>query len=983
MRQVVAVSAIFTLAIGAVLCLTSSAPANAQTTQTRLPVPPPRQCPMTLAAFPRTDGPLGYPLNLMWAEWMRIGGPNGRIGCPISRAISDDRGQYIQFEHGQIAVSTDKWEHGAVAAYKDGFGIRVDWTVSWDDPSHYNYSKFIVRWDYRKHGSEDFQHFEDGNACKSGDGGRGTGDQCDVLADMFEVQEVLLHYFDDTHLRTKGTFYVPPDRGEGQYRIQIEGCDEGAVGGSTCRQGWMHPLEVTYAAPDPIADAYSIDISNVASATDAPTSKAAAFARAAAYTRHYACDIPLPYFAYRNEEDFMEIIMAKLDYANYFQTDYCSGRDIENRAEAAQYLLNQSVESKAGTTVDSCPGCRTGEYDVALSGYIVIRDKLGEWLKHDAFEHVLDLLNKRGPLDMTDHVIFPSVPETENHINMIESSRFLTNEIMFSKTHEAQYDNANHIAIIDPLSLIISNELEQTPNINGVTMKQYWLNRLQNFLKTDFIEYNARPYQDYTMHSLQNLHGFSSDADIRTSAGMVLNYVYAKLAVSSNDNRRSVPFRRKKAYNDPNLLATHSDPQSGRLLMLAGDFNILKQLGQTTLKAPNYGSDQWAIESNYTIPDPILDLILNHQHRFFYQGFHHYADEIYAGSPSYLISAGGHYATHAYKFPALGFGSGDDVGNALPTTIMPSGIGLSRNDLIRFEGDPDDTVRSNMCVAPDFACGLNPVLPGAAIAVGVNCIHVDGRWTFINFTQGCRNDTIPSGNYVALYQGEGPDSSGANVSFGFAEVFDAWVNPAVTFEDFSRGPNGVLARNGSRTYRANGPNVYVTTTGREITFEVAGNHSYVAKILNGPSPVESTSDFATGTILQSAGGSGLVTIANPFLGVQIVLDSRDRTHPLQRAERINAYAPDTCLSGFVPRLSLVGDTVCVTVDRRKQIQDENAHANDRRSPNGGPFGPDTCRSGFVWREATASDHVCVPPPARDAAHWDNKLAASRFAAPQF
>ena len=50
---------------------------------------------------------------------------------------------------------------------------------------------------------------------------------------------------------------------------------------------------------------------------------------------------------------------------------------------------------------------------------------------------------------------------------------------------------------------------------------------------------------------------------------MVLNYIYAKLAISSNDNRRSVPYRRKAEYNNPNLLGFHSDPQAGRMLMLA------------------------------------------------------------------------------------------------------------------------------------------------------------------------------------------------------------------------------------------------------------------------------------------------------------------------------------------------------------------------------------------------------------------------------
>src|SRR5205823_5017727 len=154
-------------------------------------------------------------------EWMRVGGPNGPIGCPVGQSVTDSAGTYVQFEHGQIAVSPKVWEQGVVAAYQDPIaGIVVDWTVSWDDPSHYNYTKFVVRWDYNG------QHYDDVDPkpCE-----RGNGDQCDVLADMTEVQLILLHYFHDTHLRTKGTFSIPVDHGNGNYRIAIEGCDEGTV----------------------------------------------------------------------------------------------------------------------------------------------------------------------------------------------------------------------------------------------------------------------------------------------------------------------------------------------------------------------------------------------------------------------------------------------------------------------------------------------------------------------------------------------------------------------------------------------------------------------------------------------------------------------------------------------------------------------------------------------------------------------------------
>ena len=339
------------------------------------------------------------------------------IGCPTGPFVTDADGGYVQFEHGQVAVSPSVWEQGVVAAYQDGNGIFVDWTVSWTSPSHYNYSKFVVRWDYNG------QHFDDVDRkpCQ-----RGDGDQCDVLADMTEVQAVLLHYFADTHLRTKGTFALPVDHGPGDYGIAIEGCDEGAVGGSTCRQGWLHAVRVNLQPPPPGVADFPIDLTSVPTSFDAASSRGNFAGRAAAITLYNACRV-LPYSVYRNEESYMTIILAKLDYANYYQQDTCPGWPVANRQEAIDSLAQQSVGTQAGTTIDSCPGCRTGDYDVALSGYIPILYRFGSLLPVSVYDHILnDLLNKRGPHTGEDDSVSVNVPETENHINMIESARYLT-----------------------------------------------------------------------------------------------------------------------------------------------------------------------------------------------------------------------------------------------------------------------------------------------------------------------------------------------------------------------------------------------------------------------------------------------------------------------------------------------------------------------------------------------------------------------------
>lgn len=927
------------------------------------PVPHTVQVPITI-----TCQAASYPRGVIYDEWMRAGGPQGPIGCPLSRFVNDTGGGggYVQFAHGQIAISPDRWEKGVVAGYQDGAGIIFDWAVSQPEPSHYNYDKFLVRWDFNG------THDDGGKNC-SNQPDRDTGDQCDIMADMANDQLVLLHYYEDTHLRTKGTFNVPIDHGDGKYTIRVEGCDEPIVGTAKCRQGWIHSVDVQYTAPK-LGDALLYrDLRSVPSATDVQSSQAAFAARAAAFTRYNACRL-LPYTVYRNEQEYMTIILAKLQYAEFYPDDQCPGRPISNRREAIASLAQQQVGSAVGTTVSSCPGCSTGEYDVALSGYIPIIDRFGDILPSAVYEHIVnDLLNTRGRLDRSDLDFILGGPitlsETENHINMIESARYLTNDLLYARTGDPQYDNAR-------------NGDKSVPS-----MRTWWLKHLQRFLQTDFIEYNARPYQGYSLRAIQNLYSFAHDPAVKAAAGMVLDYVSAKLAASSNDNRRAVPYRRKAEYNSSsNLMGYRADPQSERMLALVGDLDILGQPYRGDLNSPWYPQDdaEMAIVSSYRIPAAILDLLINPGHRIFYQGLHHYADELYASSPSYLISAGGHYATRAYKAHIFGIkkGNPDDIGMALPTTVMPTGAFLDRNDLIRFNGVSDDTKRSNMCVAPNFACGIDPVVPDAmGKDLPAGCFVQDGSWTFISFAAarkpeaGCTGAAGALGFYAALYQLKHVDSKGHRS--GFVEVFDTKVNPAVTFDAFRQG---VVARNGGRSFSDQGRNVYVTTTGEEVTFALRPD-SQILGIVNGPAPAQSSTDMATGTIMQSLGASGLITITNWYTGQQLVLDGRDASNPLESVETVTPYASDTCLPGFVWRQADPNDHVCVTSERQQQTSDENAHAQERRAPNGGPYGPDTCAQGYVWREADATDHVCVPPPSRGQAAWDNTLTPSRRAIP--
>ena len=413
-------------------------------------------------------------------------------------------------------------------------------------------------------------------------------------------------------------------------------------------------------------------------------------------------------------------------------------------------------------------------------------------------------------------------------------------------------------------------------------MRGYWLQRIQGFLQTDFIEYNARPYQGYSLRALQNLYSYAQDPSVKTAARMVLDYVSIKVATSSSDGRRAVPYRRKAEYNTSALIGFRADPQSARMLVLAGNLDMLQESPRHAAFGPWYGQDdmQLAIESDYRIPDHILEAMFDSDHRTFYQGFHHYADELYAASPSYLLSAGGHYATSAYKAAGI-FGKDDDIGMALPTTVMPTGLFISRDALIRFDGVGDNTRRSNMCVAPNFACGVNPNLQAAldAAALKPSCVVVRDWWTFVNFTAGCRPGTVaqPFGFYAAVYQRTddlGIPPASDPFPTGFVELLDTHLHPDVAFYSFWQG---ALARNGGRAYGAlASSNTYVTTDGHTIAFELAPDSRILS--LDGAPPAVVGSALAPGTLVHSP-ASGLVTIDGLSSLEQLVLDDRDASGP--------------------------------------------------------------------------------------------------------
>ncbi|MDX2100182.1 MAG: hypothetical protein SFW36_20590 [Leptolyngbyaceae cyanobacterium bins.59] len=281
---------------------------------------------------------------------------------------------------------------------------------------------------------------------------------------------------------------------------------------------------------------------------------------------------------------------------------------------------------------------------------------------------------------------------------------YLVNQLFWDRTGDEKYNNNKE---------------------NGLTK---WLLRyMQTIAKHDFLEFNARPYQRYSLHALLNLHEFARDKSIRDAAQILLDYTMVKFAVSSNRQRRIGPFRRLKqntnrADNPHNelLLAKGEGDDSviGFFLMYAGPTDLE---GNPTNRFPTGWGMQAVLAGLATYRPPPSAYILAmkrdipvYQHRFFHGARPQLPEageqaeggvEIYYKSPSFLLTAGGMFLNSGYGHDE--FTKYKQVAIAQSTTLLPTRADVKFADLIRFDPYPDERRAVNTAVHMGFACGAN------------------------------------------------------------------------------------------------------------------------------------------------------------------------------------------------------------------------------------------------------------------------------------
>lgn len=589
-----------------------------------------------------------------------------------------------------------------------------------------------------------------------------------------------------------------------------------------------------------------------------------------------------------------------------------------------------------------------GNYDMSQMHLIPIAYRYYDELNDDVRKHlIIDLLQKglirrpnlddiwtsgeapgdwsrAGYMEIPDllgiDINVKRIGETENHILTIHTARYLTNQLLYQRDHDPSHDNRR-------------NRSEDGPSCTELI-----LGLLRNILRDDFSEYNAKNYQNETRSALLNLCSYAYDHEVRLAARMVLDYISAHIAVSSNDLRRMVPFRRRNegknvsqdslSHMTVGLLETTlgADPNAQHFAMLAGNTRAYET--KSDYPETDYRPRPWSIKtsgedgneaildalSEYRLPPSIHDLFVNDQHRRFFQRLHRVSQddeevtgrncdnhEIYAGSPSYLITAGGNPSTYAIDPTFLGIippKQEQQLGVAVPTSFIPTGTtagftdpALHRNnnlqnsarEVIQFSKFSADQRVINYGVAPDFACGHNMHAPFWCKHPINGAADIRGNFRFVN--QGS-NGAGP-GFYLAIYD------AGNGVAM---EAFDTWLDHGVlSFEDFKQS---VLDRNRGLNLTINNEAEYTTQNGNHLRFLIWDDgEQYGARILSidygTEAPQDSfddagqaTDQFLRGTVMKSK-EEGVVEITNPFppfLGTKITLDMNDQWHPRRTSE---------------------------------------------------------------------------------------------------
>jgi hypothetical protein len=307
------------------------------------------------------------------------------------------------------------------------------------------------------------------------------------------------------------------------------------------------------------------------------------------------------------------------------------------------------------------PGYEDGDFDMSLLGCTSLlglfagdRDLLTDTTMVHLIKNVMRIWGQTPKASFD--VVFVSVPETENHLFMTESSRYIANQLI--------WENTRRLPQLDALRETLAGRGVVIDNRQG-DLKRLLLKVMQQAMCKGFFEFNAQIYQRFTVHALDNLYTFAHDEAIREGAGCLLDYLSTVFAFQSYDAIRYGPFRRSsEVYEDSSLIGNDAvcsffGLQSGALAA-----NAVGKKGLWHVYSTHSSMALFSAVLDYRIPEPILWYMQNRgveyraeiRSAYAGNGSRKRPTEVYTGSGSFLLTAGGRYESYAGpNFPTTGF----------------------------------------------------------------------------------------------------------------------------------------------------------------------------------------------------------------------------------------------------------------------------------------------------------------------------------------
>lgn len=368
---------------------------------------------------------------------------------------------------------------------------------------------------------------------------------------------------------------------------------------------------------------------------------------------------PLPEWSIEGKVSAARIMIAKL----------LQGKDVK---EVNDYILSKKKPwGKSGTDWALNPN---GDYDfteTTLCHLLWMFNDKPQLLFPETKKHLVTILliHSGNKPEIKAPRSLKIMSETENHIFMSETTRYLKNQWLRENGDTSKYyDNKR----------------------NG--LEKWVLNHLEEKFRSGFFEFNAQPYSGYTLSPLLTLFTFAKSDEMKKQCDKLLTRMVIEYSYSALDLRRYPPFRRR--LEREKVKTFDEDPLTGMLKLWLSLNPKNKVLESEKLKHFAF----MALISNYRPNKDLTQLLLKKQ-EYFIALCHGVksSPEIYSSGKNYLLSAGGVQPAKISQIVAH------------PTVLFLRDDVISLDSCFYLSGNGKMRNWNNTGVYKNFACAPQPI----------------------------------------------------------------------------------------------------------------------------------------------------------------------------------------------------------------------------------------------------------------------------------